>query len=202
MAIVVEAKDASIPEIEDGLYDVTCTAVGERVMDTDQFGNIDKIELLFFISTLSTDEEPVFIQPLLNRKWGEKATLFKYAQAFGLNPNPFEAFDVERFVKARARVLIGHPNGDDGWPRVMQVMPLPKGTTQKAAAGNQKAQSRPIANDPPTSPAEEGAIAWWTKVRAAGHKRDEVIAASRAAYDREPVDLTEDERASLWEALG
>ena len=122
MPIYVEQSQGEVPEIEDGIYLVKCIGVAEKVMENDQFGNVDKIEirLQFLDLPADDDDHPVMLDPLVNRKLNERSTLWKYAEAFGIDPS-IRPFDAEAMIGRTARVVITNPT-PGGWPKVSQIM--------------------------------------------------------------------------------
>jgi hypothetical protein len=119
---IVEPSKSDAPVLEDGLYPVTCQGVDERTVDNDMFGNKEKLEFHLLIEGETyEDGEPVTLDPRINRKWSEKATLYEWALAFGLNVSPEAPIDTDLFKGKKARAIIETAKEGD-WPRVKKLM--------------------------------------------------------------------------------
>ena len=192
---VVEPSTGKAPQIDSGLYIVTCKAVKEVTVDNDQFGNFDKLELtLEFEDLLAPDGEPQTLEPRINKKWNEKATLFKWATAFGLEVSPAEDFNTDLLIGRVAQALVETAE-EGGWPRVTKLTTLP--TKMAAVRAAAKAPASGI------SEAEQDAlIAWWKVVREDMKvPREKVLAVSQASFGADPPELSVAEREELIKLL-
>ena len=162
MPVVQPSVGGKAPELEDGLYAVTCIGVDAKVVENDPYGNNEKLEFhLQLDDKLDEEGEAIVLDPRINLKWNEKSTLYKYAQAFGLNAQPNEPFNTDAFKGKRARALIQTETAGN-WPRVKDLMPI-KG----------KAPAKPVAQaDDDTD--EPDFTAFWKRVRAGGYDREQV----------------------------
>ena len=94
-----------VPEIPDGLYPALITQAQSVHLETpDAFGNSEKIEIQ--VSFVDSNNQPQTLEPRVNAKWGEKATLFKIAEAAGLNPDPNQTFDTDDLIERKVNVLV------------------------------------------------------------------------------------------------
>lgn len=133
MSVVEPGGSGDVPVIDDGLYDAVITAIKDVTLDEpDRFGNQDKVEIQ--VSFTDADGEPHTLEPRVNRKWGEKATLFTIAMACGLDVSPYEPFDTDDLLKRKVRVLVETPE-EGKWPRVKSWSRTARG---KASAPAQK----------------------------------------------------------------
>ena len=121
----------------DGLYLVTCVGVEERVVEGDQFGNNEKVELHI---SFDVDGEEAQLDPRCNAKWSEKATLFKWALAFGLRANPNEPFDTDSFKGKKAQAVI-HTETEGSWPRIQSFMPYKQSAPARSTTATQRSES-------------------------------------------------------------
>src|SRR3990167_2934015 len=113
---IVQPGSSDAPEIEDGLYRATIKTVKERTLDKpDKFGNTDKFEIE--IEFEDNQGETQNLNPLVNRKWSEKATLFLVAVACGIDAQPYEPFDTDELVGREVNVLI-ETEEEGKWPQV------------------------------------------------------------------------------------
>lgn len=129
MGIVVQPSSGDVPEIADSLYTATIRGYKAITLEQpDQFGKTEKIELNL---ELDVDGEVVKLDPRVNQAWSEKATLFIVAQAAGLDPDPYEAFDIDMLLGRQVNVLTEQEPGK--WPRVKAWSRVPQRRAQKAA---------------------------------------------------------------------
>jgi hypothetical protein len=169
---VITPGGADVPEIEDGLYQATVLQVTDIELDEpDQFGNTSKVEVQ--ISFTDTDGTKHTLEPRVNRRWGERATLHTIAQACGCECNPNAPFDTEDLVGKKVAVLVETLEAGR-WPRVK--------TWTKAAKGRTSQETPPVASTAATErisgPAwvnESGDIewrVWWGQVEKYGGTRE------------------------------
>ncbi len=200
MSTIIEPSKGTAPQIDDGLYTVTCTGIRSMTVDNDAFGNFEKIELALQIQgVLDENGDAMSLDPRVNRKWNERATLYKYAVAFGVVASPSEPFDAEDLIGKRAQALIETPT-EGGWPRVTKMTAL-KGKQATA----QKAQEAPSEGATPFDTDEvvvDSLDAWTAKLRSIGYTPVEIRDHALAAYDRTPDKLTAIEREELAKSLG
>lgn len=113
---VVQPGGADVPEIPDGLYRAKITSIKDITLETpDNFGNLEKVEI--HLAFKDSDGEEQKLEPRVNRKWGERATLFAIALACGLAVEPHDDFETETLVGCEVNVLIETPE-EGRWPRV------------------------------------------------------------------------------------
>ena len=158
---VIQPSTSEAPVLEDGLYTVVCSGVEEKTVENDQFGRNDKVVVHLKIDDkLDENGDPIVIDPMMNRAWSEKATLFHYAQAFGLDPDPMQAFDTNSMVGRKAQALIATEK-EGAWPKVRELLPFKKGAGPSP---------RPVLEEV-VEPDFDG---FWKRVRAGGYDRKEV----------------------------
>jgi hypothetical protein len=131
---IVEPSVGKAPKIDDGTYPITCVGVNERTVDNDQFGNSEKLEFHMIIEGLTDEDgEPQQLNPLINKKWNEKATLYSYAVAFGLKVDLKTPIDTDDFNGRQATAVI--ETAEEGkWPRITKL--LKRGASAATAAEN------------------------------------------------------------------
>jgi len=150
MSVVEPGAGGEVPIIPNDLYTATITKVIDVVLEeADRFGNQEKVEIHL---AFDVDGESMTLEPRVNRKWGEKATLYAIAEAAGLSPDPWAAFDTDALVKRKVNVLIETPE-EGKWPRVKAWSK----TRQTPAKG---AQVAPVASDTPSMITALGVIDW------------------------------------------
>lgn len=166
MSVIQPGGSGDAPEIPDGLYTATIKGVKDITLDQpDTFGNQEKVEIQ--VAFRDVDGNDQTLEPRVNRKWGEKATLFSIAMACGLDIGPHEAFDTEELVGRKVNVLVETP--DEGkWPRVKSWGRVKNG---KASAPAQKAEQASCIE----SDGSANFTVFWTQMNKAGIDRKNVI---------------------------
>lgn len=183
--VVSPSSGVDAPEVPDALYRATITAIKPITLDQpDAFGKSEKIELDV---TFEVDGEEVRLNPRVNPSWGELATLFKIAQAAGLDPSPHEPFDTDLLLKKQVNILTEQEEGR--WPRIKAWSRVTKGKAQK-----------PVEQE--YIPAGVTDIsAWWAETRNRGWERKAVLELSHEMYGCEPAELAYEDRVVLLEAI-
>lgn len=166
MSVVEPGGSGDVPIIPDGLYTATITAVKDVTLDEpDRFGNQEKVELQV---SFTADGEDFTLDPRVNRKWGEKATLFSIAQACGLDPDPYASFDTDDLNHCKVKILVETPE-EGKWPRV-KAWSRVRGS--KASAPSQKPTE---ASETPALIQADGEVNWtlfWRTCRDNGVTRE------------------------------
>jgi hypothetical protein len=167
MSVVEPGAGGEVPIIPNDLYTATITKVIDVVLEeADRFGNQEKVEIHL---AFDVDGEQMTLEPRVNRKWGEKATLYAIAEAAGLSPDPWAAFDTDALVKRKVNVLIETPE-EGKWPRV-------KAWSKTRQNGAKPAQAAPKPSQTPAMITALGDVDWptfWTACSAAGIQKTEV----------------------------
>ena len=167
MGYVVEPSSGEVPEVPDGLYTATITAVTPIVLDQpDQFGKTEKLEVSL---EFDVDGEAVTLDPRVNRAWSEKSTLFLIAQASGLDVNPAQAFDTDDLLNRQVNILTEQEEGK--WPRVKAWSRVAKRAAAKAAPA-------PVADKSPALIKDDGSpdyTVFWREIQRCGLTRKNVI---------------------------
>lgn len=196
MPIIIEPSKGKAPQIEDGLYPVICRGVKAVTVDKDEFGNFEKVEISVELEDKVDEEgEPVTLDPRCNRKWGEKATLYQWALAFGVVASVNESFDAEEFIEKQAMALIETPE-DGGWPRITKFSKRTqrKGAPSAAQEGRQPPEGTVVDADVVSD--------WWKARLGEGFERVKVVALSKEMFeDRLPGELNEAELKGLTDQL-
>jgi hypothetical protein len=168
MSVVEPGSGGEVPIIPDDLYTATITKVIDVVLDEpDRFGNQEKVEIHL---AFDVDGESEHLEPRVNRKWGEKATLYAIAEACGLEPDPWKPFDTDVLVKRKVNVLIETPE-EGKWPRVKAW------SKTRQANGTKPAQKAPAAPQTPAMITALGDVDWtifWAECGKAGIQKTEV----------------------------
>ena len=177
------------PEIPDGLYVVTCTKIEETILEQDKFGKTDKFRLT--LTGGFTDGTTFIVEPLLNQSWSEKSNLFLYAVAFGLDPNPNEAFDTDALIGKKAQALVVTAEEAGSWPRVQTIT----GIKGKASASSGRAAEASKDDGKPDY------IGFWAQVKVMGKTQQDVIALLPNKDLLDMSDLTGHDLVMLLEQL-
>jgi hypothetical protein len=167
MSVVEPGGSGDVPVIPNDLYTATITKVIDVVLDEpDRFGNQEKVEIHL---AFDVDGESETLEPRVNRKWGEKATLYAIAEACGLSPDPWQPFDTDQLVKRKVNVLIETPE-EGKWPRV-------KAWSKTRQNGGKPVQAAPAAPQTPAMITAMGEMDWttfWAECGKAGIQKTEV----------------------------
>ncbi len=129
------------PAIEDGLYAVTCKKIEEYELANDQYGKTHKLRLT--LEGKDANGETFTVEPLVNQAWGENSTLFKYAQAFGFDPDPDDAFDTDELIGMMANALVETGEKAGSWPKVAKLTRLKNAAPKQAASNGNGAAAVP-----------------------------------------------------------
>ena len=170
MGIINPSSSGDAPVVPDGLYVVTCVGAEEHTVEGDQFGNNEKVELHIQFETVDGDE--VQLDPRCNAKWSEKATLFKWAIAFGLPADPNVPFDTDSFKGKKAQAVI-HTETEGSWPRVQSFMPYKQASPARSTKVTEPSERKPGVLLP------DGTVDWtlvWKEVKRLGMTRESVAA--------------------------
>lgn len=187
--IIQPSTGGKAPVIPDDVYPVVCDGIDLVTLpEPDKFQKTEKLEFhLRLLDVVDEEGGEIVLDPRLNVAWSEKATLFKWAVAFGLNPNPDAPIDTDAFIGLEARAVV-ETEKEGAWPRVKEMM--------KASVRAASRQTAPAPDSEPTA-----IEAWWKRTRDVGLDRTSVMAKAIELFDKEPVDLSAIERARVMEAL-
>ena len=178
---VVEPGGGDVPEIPDGLYKARVTAVKDITLEQpDTFGNQEKVEI--HLAFKDSDDIDQTLEPRVNRKWGDRATLFAIALACGLDVQPHESFETQSLVGCQVNVLVETPE-EGRWPRVKSW-----GRVKTASARSTKA-TEPSERKPGVL-LPDGTVDWtivWKEVKRLGMTRESVA----AQFDGDITKLTD-----------
>ena len=131
MSPVVHANE-EMAQVTPGSYEVECIETGSFYMENDMYGNPDKVRIKVRVET-GSDEAPV-LDALCNEKLSPKSTLWRWAEAFGLEPEVGGDLDTDEMVGKKALAVIGERKNERGtWARIEDFVPLPKSRSPKAA---------------------------------------------------------------------
>lgn len=198
MPEVQPSAGGKAPVIDDDTYIVTCVETKLITVEEDQFDNFHKVDVFLEIEGMADEDgEPIVLKPRINQAWSEKATLFKYALAFGLDVDPTRSFntDLMHGLRAQAQVKTAKP-GD--WPRVKALMPLPKAqrTVTRQPVRAAASLAAPGGMVPVLNP--DGTLntaTFWKETRRLNLTRDEVIAEFNGDVNNiiqgDPVDVAD-----------
>jgi hypothetical protein len=196
---IIQPKSGA-PEVPDGVYTVKCIKVAEEIVEDDPFGKPDKVRLTLQLEgSFDADGKPVFLDPRVNQAWSKRATLYKYALAFGLKPSLSDGFDTDALIGKRATATV-YTEEEGGWPRITALVPL-------------KAQAAPAAKAAPqaSSPSEQSAAmaalaaevdknalaSFWEAVGESGTDRGTVADMADTMFGKSVSKLTSAERDEL-----
>lgn len=188
------------PVLEDQIYPVVCRSVTSEVMEQDRFDHPNKLRFKLEVKGEVDDNgEPVFIDPLMNRTLTDKgpgSTLYKFAVAFGvLRSGEIRPIKMSEFVGREARAFITTAE-EGGWPRVKEIMPAIKNNGSRPSGATTAASPRDSAVEDVERHLDE-MEAFWKEVDDLGLARKEVTGQAKFTYDKEPFDLTKEERDSV-----
>jgi hypothetical protein len=84
-----------------------------------------------FLDFVDDDGEFAVLEAMVNKKFNEKSTLFTYAVALGVPADDLNELDTDDLVGKAALCLVKNEESNKGgvWPRVKNMVPLPKGYT-------------------------------------------------------------------------
>src|SRR5688572_8115737 len=118
----VEPSVSEAPELADGLYQVECIAAEFKRVENDQFGNNDKVEIsLKLLDVLDEEGKDIILKPRINRKWSEKATLYLWSVALGVDVDPGAPMDTDWLIGRKAQALV-QTEKEGSWPRVKDLL--------------------------------------------------------------------------------
>lgn len=198
---VVEPSKSEAPEIDDGLYEVVCLGVDEKVIEDNQFGNNEKFAIhLRLVDVFDPDGKEIDLDPLVNRKWSEKATLYQYAKAFGCATDLQSPFDTDRFKGKRAQALIETDFEKSAWPKVTSIVPLP---AKKGGAKSAPSAAQEVRQPPEGAAVDADTVSDWFKARLGeGFQRKAIIDLCAEMFEnRVPGELNAEELKGLTDQL-
>lgn len=143
---IAEPSTGDAPEIEDGMYDLTCTDVSDPFEEMDFNGKKKIKKVRIFIQVHGTDDgegEEVVLDPKVNLKWSPggdypPSTLFLYATALCGPQDGDIAFDTDNLKGKSCQGMIKTETGK--WPRIepKSLLPIKKngGTQAKATSAS------------------------------------------------------------------
>ena len=124
MSPVVHANE-EMAQVTPGSYEVECIETGSFYMENDMYGNPDKVRIKVRVDD-GTEDGPI-LDALCNEKLSPKSTLWRWAEAFGLEPEVGGDLDTDEMVGRKALAVIGERKTERGtWARIEDFVPLPK----------------------------------------------------------------------------
>ena len=209
---IAEPSTGDAPEIEDGLYEVTCVDVSDPFEELDFNGKKQIKKVRIFLQVHGTDDgegNEIILDPKVNLKWAPggnypPSTLFTFATAMCGPQDPDIPFNTDNLLQKSARATIKTEPGK--WPKVSDMMPLKKNGA-RAPAPSPTVDDAPFdTDDKPTltdSLAEGVALSeWFESVKAIGYTPKEILDHAQGKYGKAPKDLTQAERDELSQELG
>jgi hypothetical protein len=204
---IAEPSTGDAPEIEDGLYEVTCTGVSDPFEEMDFNGKKKIKKVRIFLQVHGTDDgegNEEMLDPKVNLKWSPggnypPSTLYVFATAFCGPQDGDVAFDTDNLINKRARATIKTEPGK--WPKVTDMMALKK-NGQSAPTAAQEARQPTNVDDVPfdTGEPSTGAStinAWLDSMKAVGFNTKEIIDLCKSRFEKLPRDLSDLERDLL-----
>lgn len=183
---IAEPSTGDAPEIEDGLYDMTCTDVSDPFEEMDFNGKKKIKKVRIFLQVHGTDDgegNEVTLDPKVNLKWSAggdypPSTLFLFATALCGPQDPDVGFDTDNLKNKSCQGMIKTETGK--WPRIepKSLLPLKKNGA-KAAAAPQQAKATAALPSPAliNYMGQVDFTAFWKGIDALGINHDKVAEA-------------------------
>lgn len=189
MALTRTPKAGGI-DLEPGTYEVVCTEVKTDVIENPQFGNGDVIKFkLKVVDMVDEAGDDVELSCMANDVLTPKSKLWGWLQGFGLKVEIGKPVDVESALGKGAFAVVSQQPGKDGglFTKVEEIIAMPKSQQRAVRAANPEALTT---------------AEWWKLARDdEGFSREEIVEKSMALFEREPPELTAEERADLLKSL-
>ena len=203
---IAEPSTGDAPEIEDGLYDITCVDVSEPFEELDFNGKkmISKVRIFFQVHGTDDGEGNEYVlDPKVNLKWSPggtypASTLFLYATALCGPQDGDIPFDTDNLKGKSARATIKTEAGK--WPRISDLMAPKKGKAAPVDDTPFDTDDKPPLKDALAEAAALAAIV--DEAKAIGFSMKEITDVATSTFGKPPKDLTADEREQFRKALG
>lgn len=205
---IAEPSTGDAPEIEDGLYELTCVNVSDPFEEKDFAGTKMIKKVRIFMQVHGTDDgegNEVVLDPKVNLKWSPggdypASTLYLYATALCGPQDPDIAFDTDNLKRKSAKGMIKTEAGK--WPRIepKSLLPIKKGKATASAI-----EDVPFDTEPPLRDALADAAALATIVDEAkkiGFSMKEITDVCQSEFNKPMKELTAEERERFRKALG
>jgi hypothetical protein len=208
---IAEPSTGDAPEIEDGMYNLTCTDVSDPFEEMDFNGQKKIKKVRIFIQVHGTDDGEggeVTLDPKVNLKWSSggdypPSTLYLYATALCGPQDGDIPFDTDNLKGKSCQGMIKTEAGK--WPRIepKSLLPLKKGkgidfSKLPIASNAAKVESDDVPFETDASPLN----AWLDAMKGVGFSTKEIIDLCKSRFEKMPKDLSDLERGLLSTEYG
>lgn len=206
---IAEPSTGDAPEIEDGMYDLTCTDVSDPFEEMDFNGKKKIKKVRIFIQVHGTDDgegEEITLDPKVNLKWSPggdypPSTLFLYASAFCGPQDGDVPFDTDNLKGKSCQGMIKTETGK--WPRIepKSLLPAKKNGAKHVADKGFETQLDPD-DDVPYETEASPLNDWLTAMRGVGFSTKEIIDLCKSRFEKLPRELSDLQRDLLGKEYG
>ena len=181
----IPVSRGEVPQVEDGVYPATCTAVKDDFIENAQFGSGDVVRLsLRLDDVVDENGEVIVLDAIANAKVSAKSKLVRWAGALGVPVDlDLDDFETENLVGHKCLVTVVHREGSD-WPRVDDLTAMPKARGGRPAA-------------PVGQPEAYFPDGFWRDVKSQGFDREDV----KRAVDGNLADLQQMDEGQLRDLI-
>lgn len=190
------------PELEPGVYFVTCTDVEEQHFETPRFkGGENAIRFSMTIEgKLDAEGEPIVLFATANAHVGKKSKLTRWAAAMGwvidFDDPTVTKFNPDVLKAAQCMATVVKGEEEDSWPRISDLTAVPVGFTGPAQNSAPTPQTVKALGPP------MDISTFWQKVKGIGLEVSGVTTAVEKEYGLEPKDLTDQQRGDYALKVG
>lgn len=172
----IKVSKSEAPELEDGVYSVTCIGVKDEVLENPRFGTGEVVKLDWrFDDVVDEHGEEIVLDSMASAKLSPLSKLTLWAMACGIAidfEDPDFEFDTNAFKGKKALATVIHKEGSD-WPRISDLTQMPKAP---------RIRSGDVLSE------------FWEESRTRGYDRKDVAAVIGGDYDS----LKALDREGLW----
>lgn len=150
--------------IEDGTYEVELLAIKEAELENASFGDGEVFRWSFqVVGVVDQDGDDIVLDPISNRKLTPLSKFWAWSVALGGKPEIGKSFNTDDLIHKHAMAKVEaklKPDGTKGFPKVTDLMAMPKGIGR--ASGNPTGATQSLAS---AQDAKASAIATLTELR-------------------------------------
>lgn len=212
---IVEEGSGEAPQISDDMYTLTVVSAITGIREGPDKYNPEIVDApIVHINTAvgdlkDDDGNPIVLRSTMNLKFSrggtyQPSTLYLFAVAFGVCPEPGTPFDTDWLKGKKARGMV-RTEKEGTWPKVIpeSLIPMPK--TKAVETPPFDAPSVPVGGaEPPLADAlaEAAALTDWTEsLHVHGYSTKELIDHAMSKYQKPLKDLTAAQRDELGKEL-
>jgi len=199
MSPTVQAEESAVL-LEDGTYEVELLSIKEHSIDNPSFGDGDVFKWSFaVVDEVDEEGDPIILDPVSNRKLTPLTKFWAWAVALGGQPEIGKPFNTDQLIGAHAMAQVEakvKPDGTRGFPKIVALVAMPK--QRNGARPERKTESPQVQA---TDNLSDELNAWWKKILGMGVDRKAVVEQSRFTYEKDPWDLSPEERDSIFHMM-